>query len=92
MDPNVDLENVATDPRCEGFSGADLSALVREAGLCALRACNITTWTGPIRISAAHLQSALSNVLPSVSSTDQNIYNRMRGNLRKSRYTLGDTQ
>lgn len=34
---NVDLCKVAGDPRCEGFSGADLTALVREAALCAVR-------------------------------------------------------
>lgn len=34
---DVDLEVVARDARCEGFSGADLSALVREAAVSALR-------------------------------------------------------
>jgi ribosome biogenesis ATPase len=33
----VDLEIIARDIRCEGFSGADLSALVREAAVAALR-------------------------------------------------------
>jgi ribosome biogenesis ATPase len=33
----VDLEKVAMDPRAEGFSGADLSALVREAGLAVIK-------------------------------------------------------
>lgn len=33
----VDLGVVARDPRCDGFSGADLSALVREAAVAALR-------------------------------------------------------
>ncbi|GAA6061759.1 hypothetical protein JCM10212_000739 [Sporobolomyces blumeae] len=35
--PDVDLERVALDPRAEGLSGADLSALVREAAVAALR-------------------------------------------------------
>jgi ribosome biogenesis ATPase len=34
---DVHLEAIATDPRCEGFSGADLASLVREAGVAALR-------------------------------------------------------
>lgn len=34
---DVDLRLVAHDPRCHGFSGADLSALVRESALCAVR-------------------------------------------------------
>jgi SpoVK/Ycf46/Vps4 family AAA+-type ATPase len=33
----VDLVSVAKDPRAAGFSGADLSALVREAGLAVVR-------------------------------------------------------
>lgn len=33
----VDLAAVGSDPRCEGFSGADLAALVREAGLAVVR-------------------------------------------------------
>ncbi len=33
----VDLERVAHDPRASGFSGADLAALVREAGLAVVR-------------------------------------------------------
>lgn len=33
----VDLSCIATDGRADGYSGADLSALVREAGLCVMR-------------------------------------------------------
>ena len=35
---DVDLVKVAYDQHCEGYSGADLSALVREAQLSALKA------------------------------------------------------
>jgi len=34
---DVDLEKIANSAQCEGYSGADLSALTREAQLCALR-------------------------------------------------------
>jgi len=37
LTPGLDLSMVAHDPRCEGFSGADMAALVREAGLAVLR-------------------------------------------------------
>ncbi|KAF8978225.1 hypothetical protein BGZ46_006703 [Entomortierella lignicola] len=37
LGPDVDLEKVASDERCENFSGADLASLVREAGMSALR-------------------------------------------------------
>lgn len=34
---DVDLDRIARDDKCEGLSGADLSALVREAAVSALR-------------------------------------------------------
>lgn len=36
--PSLDLAAIAADPRCDGFSGADIAALLREAGLAVLRA------------------------------------------------------
>ncbi|KAI9594932.1 P-loop containing nucleoside triphosphate hydrolase protein [Syncephalis fuscata] len=62
---NVSLEHIAADIRCEGFSGADLASLVREAGVAALRSTlyahgtlqpmtptgdHATSTTSPIRI------------------------------------------
>ncbi|XP_053164081.1 nuclear valosin-containing protein-like isoform X1 [Hemicordylus capensis] len=37
LEVDVDLEEIAHDPRCNCYTGADLSALVREASVCALR-------------------------------------------------------
>lgn len=37
LGPNVDLHAIANDSRCRNFSGADLSLLVREAGVFALK-------------------------------------------------------
>lgn len=37
VDPSVDLKTIANDERCRNFSGADLSSLVREAGVLALK-------------------------------------------------------
>ena len=34
---DVDLQSIGTDPRCNGFSGADLAALLREAGIAVIR-------------------------------------------------------
>jgi len=38
VDDDVDLKKIAYDNHCEGYSGADLSALVREAQMCTIRA------------------------------------------------------
>lgn len=37
LDENVDLQAVAANEKCRNFSGADLSSLVREAGVIALK-------------------------------------------------------
>ena len=34
---DVDVRAVGASPACQGFSGADLAALVREACICALK-------------------------------------------------------
>ncbi|KAF9981563.1 hypothetical protein BGZ75_007090 [Mortierella antarctica] len=42
LGPDVDMEMIASDERCENFSGADLASLVREAGMSALRSTLMT--------------------------------------------------
>ena len=37
LSADVDLELAAKDPRCDGFSGADMAALIREAAIHALQ-------------------------------------------------------
>lgn len=37
LNPDVNLNIVASDSRCDGYSGADLAALVRESAVTALR-------------------------------------------------------
>ncbi|ETW02361.1 hypothetical protein, variant [Aphanomyces invadans] len=86
LDPSLDLEKVAHDPRCDSFSGADLSALVREAGVSVLR--ESTVHTTELKILAKHFEQAFQTVFPSVSKADQKIFEKMKQNLRKSRVTL----
>jgi len=38
----VDLQVIGSDDRCDGFSGADLAALVREAGLAVIKEMAVT--------------------------------------------------
>ncbi|KAF0684899.1 Aste57867_23143 [Aphanomyces stellatus] len=88
LDPALDLEVVASDPRCESFSGADLSALVREAGVSVLRESTTITDMAELVIKARHFERAFQTVFPSVSKADQKIFDKMKQNLRKSRATL----
>lgn len=93
---NVDLAAIAADERCRNFSGADLSLLVREAGVHALKK---KFFSGQqvheldasgyyvasevdllIEVTGADFDSALSSITPSVSDKDRARYERL--NLR----------
>eukprot|EP00276_Gloeochaete_wittrockiana_P005799 CAMPEP_0184662832 /NCGR_PEP_ID=MMETSP0308-20130426/45141_1 /TAXON_ID=38269 /ORGANISM="Gloeochaete witrockiana, Strain SAG 46.84" /LENGTH=771 /DNA_ID=CAMNT_0027105117 /DNA_START=76 /DNA_END=2391 /DNA_ORIENTATION=+ len=77
--PDVSLEVIAQDPRTQGFSGADLSALIREACVATLRSTSSNNMTpSELRVSAEHFTIALDKVSPSVSKYDQAQYAAMR--------------
>ncbi|GLI62588.1 hypothetical protein VaNZ11_005262, partial [Volvox africanus] len=73
MADDVDIEFLAV--RTAGYSGADLAAVVREAGLAALEED-----LGTERVAMRHFESALLLVQPSVSSSPNlmAMYNRMQ--------------
>ena len=59
LDPAVDLTAVAG--RTEGYSAADLTAIIREAALAAMRES-----TAASTVTAAHVEQALATVRPSI--------------------------
>ncbi|RHZ47246.1 hypothetical protein Glove_586g44 [Diversispora epigaea] len=70
---NVSLENIARDPRCTDFSGADLASLVREAAVAALRTTLYSEKENPsshefieseIFITSANFEMAFEKVTP----------------------------
>lgn len=94
----VELQRIAEDSRCDGFTGADLSALVREAGLSVIKELSAAnelamTSTGPnadttavvpvTKICARHFEMALSKVKPSVSPQDRIRYEKVRYYLKQ---------
>ncbi|KAK3270328.1 hypothetical protein CYMTET_21270 [Cymbomonas tetramitiformis] len=72
----LDVTQLAAGPRCEGFSGADLAALVREACMQALRSMPIPEGlpsgdAPPVPVvSMEHFEAALETVFPSVTELD----------------------
>jgi len=78
LEEDTDLNAVARDQRADGLSGADLSSLLRDAGISALKA-------GRDRIGETDLQSALTSVVPSVSRTASARYERLKTSLRSER-------
>ena len=79
--PSVDLEQVAKDQRAEGFSGADLAALVRESSLAAIRSLisrpEQANFSAPL-VTMDHINFAFTRVKRSVSIADEKIYNALR--------------
>ena len=94
----VSLEAVAADARCEGFSGADLASLIREAGVAALRStlyANGTMQPVPsydsmstvprLSVKREHFEMAFRKVAPSVT---KQVSHRMWSILTHSSYIV----
>lgn len=80
----IDLHRIAHDQRCEGFTGADLFALVREASLAAIRERLLVDHGGgggadQIKVSMRHVDIAFGKVKRSVSLADLQRYEDLRG-------------
>ncbi|XP_077138297.1 nuclear valosin-containing protein-like isoform X1 [Ranitomeya variabilis] len=82
LGPDVDLEVIASDEKCDCFTGADLSALIREASISALRSemfqANPAVPRAEILVYKKHFDEAFRKVKPSVSKMDQMMYERLR--------------
>ena len=74
----VSLAQLGTDPRCEGFSGADVGNLVRQASMIALRdVLRAGKMTGDVLVQSEHFERAFSSVRPSVGGRDRERYQAM---------------
>ncbi|XP_066402318.1 nuclear valosin-containing protein-like isoform X1 [Molothrus aeneus] len=82
---DVSLEEIAYSEHCDGYTGADLSALVREASICALRQemalQNTQSKKAEIKISCKHFEEAFRKVKSSVSKQDQIMYEELQKSL-----------
>ncbi|XP_023603844.1 nuclear valosin-containing protein-like isoform X1 [Myotis lucifugus] len=85
LDTDVNLEAIAGDQRCDCYSGADLSALVREASVCALRQEMAREKSGhekgELKISQKHFEEAFKKVKSSISKKDRLMYEALKQSL-----------
>ncbi|XP_070257259.1 nuclear valosin-containing protein-like isoform X2 [Myotis yumanensis] len=85
LDTDVNLEAIAGDQRCDCYSGADLSALVREASVCALRQEMARQKSGhekgELKISQKHFEEAFKKVQSSISKKDRLMYEALKQSL-----------
>jgi len=94
LSSDTDLDAIATDERCKGFTGADLAALVREAGTMSLRRIikdkslvDSKSMEAPA-ICSADFHVAFTKVSPSVSKKDLVQYRQLVRKIRGKRAVL----
>ena len=91
---DVDFDKINKDKRMEGFSGADIAALVREAQLHALKRLNQKEKEKEnedikeFKINMSDFEYSLNNILPSVSLNDKKKYENLKKKLQESRSHL----
>jgi transitional endoplasmic reticulum ATPase len=77
LDKSVNIEKLSDE--LEGYTGADIEALAREAAMLALRE-NIDTK----KVTKKHFEKAMEKVQPSVSKNDQQRYQQVESKYLKS--------
>jgi ribosome biogenesis ATPase len=88
---DVDLGLIGSSPNAEGYSGADLAALLREAGLAVLKEHMAAIASGSsiedmtLVVKAKHFDSAFRSVMPSVSKKDHARYDKIRDRMARAR-------
>lgn len=87
---DVDLEALGAHRRCDGYSGADLAALVKEAAIAALGECAPDDDEPPI-VRLCHFELALARIAPSVTKRDEARYLAIRHRMHASRIREADT-
>ncbi|KAH8270229.1 hypothetical protein KR018_006068 [Drosophila ironensis] len=75
---DVDLEEIAA--QTEGYTGADLAGLVKQASMFALRQClnDGDASNDDLCVRSRHFNEAIQQLRPSVSEQDRKVYERLR--------------
>ncbi|GLV45591.1 smallminded [Carabus blaptoides fortunei] len=76
--PDVNLNVIGKCEQCDGYTGADLAALVREAGVQAMKEFMVAGAVNPIMVTNEHFQKAITKIRPSVTEKDQKHYEKLR--------------
>lgn len=78
---DVNLADLAKMSQLEGYSGADIAALVREAGVQALReyiGSGGNTDSASLSVALRHFQLSASKIRPSVTPKDRKHYDKLK--------------
>nr|XP_020735133.1 nuclear valosin-containing protein-like isoform X1 [Odocoileus virginianus texanus] len=87
LDADVNLEAIAGDLRCDCYTGADLSALVREASICALKQemarQKSGSEKGELKVNQKHFEEAFKKVKSSISKEARAMYEDLQWSLSR---------
>ncbi|KAK1117059.1 hypothetical protein K0M31_016984 [Melipona bicolor] len=75
---DVDLKEIGYNNKCDGYTGADLAALIREAGIEALKELMDMHYSGQPEISMRHIVLAFDKIRPSVQEKDIKHYEKLK--------------
>ncbi|CAI2386014.1 unnamed protein product [Moneuplotes crassus] len=79
---DVKLKSIVKSERCNGYSGADLAMLVREASVIAIQGYSDAE---SLELKQEDFVKALKKVFPSVSKQDEESYSKLKSSLKKAR-------
>lgn len=81
LQPDVTMRDIGLDPRCNGFTGADLAALIRQSSMTAIKEMmdmGNLSMSSDNSIAKRHIEAAFLTVRRSVSPKDLQRYERMK--------------
>ncbi|VDK67794.1 unnamed protein product [Litomosoides sigmodontis] len=79
LSDDFSYENIAADPALEWFTGADIAALVHEAGIIAMQeSMHAKHTSGCHRVTIRHFQNAALRIRPSVQEKDRIVYQKLK--------------
>jgi transitional endoplasmic reticulum ATPase len=82
LQEDIDLEELAR--LTEGYTGADIAAVCREATMIALREVYASTGSlQVVKVGRKHFLEALSRIPPSLSKADIDVYERLAQEIKK---------
>ncbi|VDN05392.1 unnamed protein product [Thelazia callipaeda] len=83
LSSNFSYHDIAADPALQWFTGADMAALVREAGIVAMKESISGNINQLCLVTMEHFRDAIRRINPSVPAKDRNVYQRMKEMYRK---------
>ncbi|XP_015121417.1 uncharacterized AAA domain-containing protein C16E9.10c isoform X2 [Diachasma alloeum] len=86
---DVDLEAIGKNERCEGFTGADLGSLVKEASIQAFKE-SMAQSSGITEVHQRHFDVAFKKIQPSVKDKEKKHYEKLKKQYTVQKFQIED--